>query len=68
MSGKLDKVAHAICPKIKPWMDAEGIERHPCRKCKPRWTNYGMATPLCLKVARDIAKVAEAALSAREGA
>ena len=60
---KLDKVAHAICPKVKPWLDSASAEPHPCHACKDRMTAYGKATPLCLKVARAIAKTALAEIT-----
>jgi hypothetical protein len=48
------RVAHAVCPLVKPWMDG-GKE---CRRCERKSTPYGEGTPLCLLTCLGVARAA----------
>lgn len=57
----MERVAHAVCPQIKPWMDDESIAPHPCNGCKPTTVTGTIihgATEYCLNSALNIANKA----------
>lgn len=58
----IDSIAHAVCPIVKPWMDAAGMPRHECKKCKDELFHGEKQYPTCLGVCRDIAEAAITAM------
>ena len=62
MTDKLEKVARAICPKVKPWMDDPDIRQSGVCDCERNVeTNYGPGQTACWMTMNDIAKAAIAA-------
>jgi len=54
----IERMAHAVCPLVKPLLDGEGTPKHGCYKCKPITTPHGPGEPACLGMCKDVARAA----------
>ncbi len=60
---ELLKASHAICPHLKPWMDDEDVEHHPCHGCVPIISDDGERLhSMCLVEAKVMTKACLAAI------
>ena len=59
----LEKMARAICPKVKPWLDAAHIKQSGICDCPGRYTDpqHGELITACFAECEDIAEAALAA-------